>query len=122
LAVTQDRGGYVNPINNCPHAAALRLPALTMAAASALVNGKCDECDSKQENWYCEVCRFVGCSRYIRGHMAQHQASNADHVIATSLRDLNTWCYSCESYIVSPNLGSTRSAVYFAKFGELPPN
>lgn len=68
------------------------------------------------ENWICNHCLTVCCSRYIKEHMMMHCATE-NHLIATSMSDLNTWCYGCNAYIISPDLHYTREALYLAKFG-----
>jgi len=40
----------------------------------------------------------VFCGRFVNGHMVKHNEGTG-HPLVLSIRDLSTWCYSCESYI-----------------------
>ncbi|KAF7233372.1 hypothetical protein EG68_06928 [Paragonimus skrjabini miyazakii] len=84
------------------------------------VNGKCSQCDHKDELWACLTCYTLGCGRYANSHMLEH-FSSTDHPIVLSFADLSCWCYKCESYVNSPVLMLPKQAVHRAKFGtDLP--
>lgn len=55
-------------------------------------------------------CRFIGCSRYVHGHMLQHQQENPGHAhpIVFSFADFSYWCYACDSYVEHPLLNQAR--------------
>ena len=63
------------------------------------------------------VCKEVHCSRYVKGHMAEHNQSN-NHEIGLSFRDGSFWCYACDSYIDSPLLRATNFALSKEKIKE----
>eukprot|EP01010_Urceolus_cornutus_P002925 NODE_387_length_1712_cov_282.833434_g306_i0.p1 GENE.NODE_387_length_1712_cov_282.833434_g306_i0~~NODE_387_length_1712_cov_282.833434_g306_i0.p1 ORF type:complete len:407 (+),score=55.98 NODE_387_length_1712_cov_282.833434_g306_i0:323-1543(+) len=114
----QDNGGYVNPKRDCPHVKA-GIPPVPVHKAMELVTGKCKGCTDVSENWVCLGCQDVFCSRYVNGHMKQHN-EDSGHPVAISLSDLNTWCYCCDSYITCPAVVSTYQTFHLAKFSSLP--
>jgi NAD-dependent SIR2 family protein deacetylase len=118
-------GGFyaVEPKRNCPHTEAvdIDLGAITVDEAKKFLTDKCGNCDSTEENWICLACGFLGCSRYVSGHMAAHNESTG-HPLAISFSDLSCWCYECDSYIISPAISAIHSMLYLAKFEKLPPN
>lgn len=68
---------------------------------------KCTDCQNTKENWLCLECSAVCCSRYVEGHMAKHNESTK-HQIAFSFSDGSFWCYDCDSYISTLELGKLR--------------
>lgn len=83
---------------------------------------KCETCQDAKENWVCLGCSKLFCSRYVQGHMAAHN-SFSSHQIAFSMGDGSFWCYDCDSYITSVELGKLRKTFGFIKhkipFGSL---
>lgn len=67
----------------------------------------CTDCEDTKENWFCMDCRQIFCSRYVKGHMATHNAST-QHPVAFSLSDGSFWCYECDTYITTLELGKLR--------------
>ena len=53
-----------------------------------------------KEDWICLDCCDVNCSRYVRGHSAQH-FSDTQHALAFSFSDASYWCYECDYYVTS---------------------
>eukprot|EP00696_Hemimastix_kukwesjijk_P014529 gnl/Hemi2/28544_TR9457_c0_g1_i1.p1 gnl/Hemi2/28544_TR9457_c0_g1~~gnl/Hemi2/28544_TR9457_c0_g1_i1.p1 ORF type:complete len:458 (-),score=132.97 gnl/Hemi2/28544_TR9457_c0_g1_i1:220-1593(-) len=120
MLANEDRGGYVNPKEDCPHLAAhLSAHPIRLGTAQSALAAGCAECEDTSENWICMQCHDVFCSRYVKEHMMVHSATS-EHLIATSLRDLNTWCYGCSSYIKARELAQATGVLYLAKHGELP--
>eukprot|EP01004_Peranema_trichophorum_P002863 NODE_1890_length_1766_cov_42.093122_g1607_i0.p1 GENE.NODE_1890_length_1766_cov_42.093122_g1607_i0~~NODE_1890_length_1766_cov_42.093122_g1607_i0.p1 ORF type:complete len:530 (-),score=67.80 NODE_1890_length_1766_cov_42.093122_g1607_i0:123-1712(-) len=115
---SEDKGGHVNPKLNCPHVNSSVSP-LPIQRAVELFKTPCLECGDSSENWICLKCHGVYCARYIQGHMIQHNTTTR-HPCVLSYGDLNTWCYDCDSYILSPALKSAHEAIYLAKFETLP--
>lgn len=119
-----DRGGFVDPRRDCPHiasAAHMSESPLAIMAAAALVRAPCVDCGDKGERWFCCQCRQVGCSRYVKGHMAAH-ADATGHHLATSLADLNTWCYACDAYVVGGAVDAQHEVLHLAKHGVSAPS
>jgi len=42
------------------------------------------------------------------------------HLLAVSLSDLNTWCYACDSYVMTLEIENAYQELHLAKFGNLP--
>lgn len=104
----------VDPNPNCPHVQAV------MSRDGRLgvdVLEPCSQCGDPSENWLCLTCGQVFCSRYVQGHMAEHNAQHPDHHIAASFSDLSFWCYSCDDYIKHRLLGPVFRALHTSKFG-----
>jgi NAD-dependent SIR2 family protein deacetylase len=51
--------------------------------------------------------------------MAKHN-QETQHDLAISLSDLNIWCYSCDSYVLTYHLQSMYKTFHLAKFGTVP--
>jgi len=51
--------------------------------------------------------------------MSSHNKSTG-HPIAMSLADLNAWCYTCDSYVISPEIATVYETLHFVKFGSVP--
>ncbi|KAG9295865.1 hypothetical protein G9A89_006604 [Geosiphon pyriformis] len=122
-SLEQQQGGEsqmfaVEPITDCPHIATDFSPEWNNVAVDA--HQECLKCDDKSENWRCLTCQGVFCSRYVNGHMSQHN-EEAHHPLAISLSDLSTWCYACDDYVTSPTLKTLEIAFYVSKFGSMPP-
>lgn len=100
----------VDPKTDCPHVIAGLGDTLNVDVATP-----CNKCNDGSENWLCLKCSAVSCSRYVKGHAAEH-FEESGHVIAVSFSDLSIWCYACESYIKSPLLSTVWKAVYASKF------
>jgi uncharacterized UBP type Zn finger protein len=95
---------YVSPKSDCEHIKKENL--ITLEEFKKLdFKSQCHNCEEKQENWICLECGQFYCSRYVSGHMAEHNESTK-HGICLSMMDLSFWCYDCDSYIVSPVLNS----------------
>ncbi|GAM28633.1 hypothetical protein SAMD00019534_118090 [Acytostelium subglobosum LB1] len=80
-----------------------------------LTNLSCQSCADPSENWVCLKCRYIGCSRHVSGHAAEHHTSTA-HPIAASFSDHSFWCYDCESYLEHPVLGDFLDVLNTLKF------
>ena len=75
---------------------------------------ECEDCKDAKENWVCLGCSGVHCSRYVCGDMARHN-QKTDHPVTFSLGDGSFWCYRCDSYITSVELGKLRKVFGFIK-------
>lgn len=118
LTAEEDKGGYIAPKFNCPHAQACKvLPIITAVEISN--NQACSKCNDKSESWCCLECHSKFCSRYVHGHMSQHNQETG-HNVAISLRDLNIWCYACDSYVLNNDLSNVYKTFHLAKFGTVP--
>lgn len=113
-----DKGGYVDPKLDCPHCDT-EIQSLTLQRAKEAFGEGCLTCKDTKENWICLTCHKVFCSRYVKAHMVAHNTAE-NHNIATSLQDLNTWCYKCQSYIMSHKERTTYDTLHLMKFGNLP--
>jgi len=111
----------VEPKRNCPHVCSRPLQTLDANRATAAFAAPCAKCGDRSENWVCLECGVVLCARMVKGHMEQHHHERRCAIVS-SLSDLSTWCYVCDSYIVHPTLQPSRVALYRAKFGRAPPD
>jgi uncharacterized UBP type Zn finger protein len=59
---------------------------------------KCCECSDPNENYICLKCEKIFCSRYMNGHMSDHN-SKENHSIVLSLADFSFYCYNCIFFI-----------------------
>ncbi|KAF0522014.1 histone deacetylase 6 [Gigaspora margarita] len=109
----------VTPKTDCPHIN----NELTHAWAQVPVDvgAPCNTCQNTSENWRCLECQKVFCSRYVNGHMKEHN-EQTNHKLTISFSDISTWCYECDDYVINPILNQIKSSVHFAKFGTLPPD
>jgi uncharacterized UBP type Zn finger protein len=114
------KGFAISPKLDCPHIVEeLASNAFQFVKNIELSTSKlqCKECEDQSENWLCLVCKEVHCSRYVKGHMAEHNSST-NHVIGLSFSDGSFWCYSCDSYIDSPLLREAQLALSKQKIKE----
>lgn len=96
----------MHPKTDCPHVKVEQINAthkLLDTLKGMILPGVCKECQSQEENWICLVCNGVFCSRYVKGHMSEHNKT-IKHEIALSFTDGSIWCYDCDSYITSTPL------------------
>ena len=99
--VFECQGFAVEPKRNCPHITEqmwVNLENNLKSDGKNLFSKPCKKCDHKCENWICLTCSNIYCSRYIKGHMIEHN-QESQHPIVLSFSDLSYWCYLCESYI-----------------------
>ncbi|KAL4474996.1 hypothetical protein ABPG74_001692 [Tetrahymena malaccensis] len=118
---TGEEAFAVEPITNCPHALKLnfkKTEEIIYELRQKLFWNKCCDCENVGENWFCLICNNVYCSRYVQGHMANHNQQNQDHQVAVSFSDLSFWCYECDSYITNQDLSQLRKLFQQAKFNE----
>lgn len=95
-------GGFaVAPIEDCPHVTSHVNKNEILKNVEGITKRGCMACNDTTENWLCLGCGSVLCSRYIKGHMAEHN-QNSKHAIALSFADLSYWCYECSAYILDP--------------------
>eukprot|EP00010_Vexillifera_abyssalis_P007633 CAMPEP_0201544378 /NCGR_PEP_ID=MMETSP0173_2-20130828/975_1 /ASSEMBLY_ACC=CAM_ASM_000268 /TAXON_ID=218659 /ORGANISM="Vexillifera sp., Strain DIVA3 564/2" /LENGTH=471 /DNA_ID=CAMNT_0047952465 /DNA_START=23 /DNA_END=1438 /DNA_ORIENTATION=- len=127
LTAETDMGGYIEPINNCPHINEISVcpKDMTIMEATAIVQkGICQSCPANgkpvKENWMCLQCRKMCCGRYEKGHMLKHHDETA-HPLVISIADLSVWCYACSGYCTHKALHPIYQTLYFAKFGSTPP-
>lgn len=119
LDADSDVGGYIVPKTNCPHLpASISVPSLQ--EARRLFEAGCSQCGPTKEIWLCCSCMKANCGRYVKGHALAHSAEGEEHPVAISLEDLNTWCYSCESYVVHDDITPLYVVLHVAKHGKLP--
>lgn len=97
-------GFAIQPKLDCPHLTTQLATAIDTLLSAMNTLGKpvkdlkCVVCEDSSENWVCLTCLSFQCSRYVKGHMAQHN-DETKHPIALSFSDGSFWCYDCESYI-----------------------
>ena len=123
----------IEPKTDCPHVSPnlaynpeKTLLLLEQSHAKSLIAEHCPTCEEWErenpENWLCLACHMVLCSRYRNEHMLYHALETMDsetpHQICLSYSDLSFWCYACESYVTTPELGEIRKVFEVAKFGE----
>lgn len=100
-------GGFfaVEPKRDCPHCTRENLVNNEELVGKS-VDDPCGDCGNVGENWIClkPGCLKVLCSRYVKGHMLDHQEKNPNHShpIAFSFADFSYWCYACDSYVEHP--------------------
>eukprot|EP01099_Mayorella_cantabrigiensis_P007259 TRINITY_DN6355_c0_g1_i1.p1 TRINITY_DN6355_c0_g1~~TRINITY_DN6355_c0_g1_i1.p1 ORF type:complete len:152 (-),score=39.60 TRINITY_DN6355_c0_g1_i1:155-568(-) len=106
-----ETGFYVVPKFDCSHTHSIK-PELTVPPL-----WKCEgtDCGHEEENWLCLTCSKIFCSRYVKGHMAEHK-NQSGHPIALSFSDLTVWCYDCDSYIRDPCVNNILQQVHTMKF------
>ncbi|CAI2182319.1 14377_t:CDS:2 [Funneliformis geosporum] len=102
---------------NCPHIQDHVSP--DWAKVTIDVSKPCTVCNDASENWRCLECQGVYCSRYIKGHAAEHN-QDTSHPISVSFSDLSTWCYACDDYVTDPLLKPIEIALHLSKFGTMP--
>src|SRR5690242_14576154 len=85
----EPKGFYVEPKEDCPHLDEAYTPNEDEVAGSS---GPCKVCGDEKENWACLTCNMKFCSRYVKGHMQQHNTETG-HPVAVSYSDLSFWCY-----------------------------
>lgn len=112
---TEDQGGGVYPISNCPHLAAV----LQQTSLKIDLSKPCSICQTNVENWLCLSCSQVFCSRYVNAHMREH-VTNEKHCVCLSFSDISVWCYSCNSYITHATLQPIIKTCQHIKFGPPP--
>lgn len=113
LSLEEGGGFAVYPKTDCPHVEQLTLNNLAID-----VRSPCSQCGDASENWLCLGCGSVCCSRYVKGHMAEHMQTVCKDGICSSFSDFSFWCYACDSYIVHSKLAPIRAALNLSKFGE----
>jgi len=65
---------------------------------------RCSHGCEPHEQWVCLQCVDVNCGRCVRKHSLEHHLSNPSQVTVTSLADLLTHCYACNTYVEHPRL------------------
>jgi len=113
----ENAGFNVQPKTNCPHVGGIAVGA-TEFIKPAWERNACKTCEDKTENWVCLMCGHTFCSRYVKGHMAEHNTASG-HLLAMSFSDLSVWCYACDDYITDPYINrGPLSALHQLKFGQ----
>eukprot|EP01113_Clastostelium_recurvatum_P007668 TRINITY_DN1357_c1_g1_i2.p1 TRINITY_DN1357_c1_g1~~TRINITY_DN1357_c1_g1_i2.p1 ORF type:complete len:165 (-),score=9.59 TRINITY_DN1357_c1_g1_i2:46-540(-) len=113
--------GASSSLSTAPHP--IPAPQPSAAADQMILSPPCATCKDVSENWVCLACGGIYCSRYVQGHMSEHNEANRSHHIGISFSDLSVWCYTCDSYIKDGRLSPLLRAMHLAKFGEaLPEN
>ena len=62
----------VSPKNECPHCIPGKFILSVTEFSDVNVNTPCVDCGNQKENWVCLLCKTVGCSRYVKSHMKEH--------------------------------------------------
>eukprot|EP01126_Amoeba_proteus_P056957 TRINITY_DN7218_c0_g2_i11.p1 TRINITY_DN7218_c0_g2~~TRINITY_DN7218_c0_g2_i11.p1 ORF type:complete len:422 (-),score=72.86 TRINITY_DN7218_c0_g2_i11:179-1444(-) len=110
-------GHSVEPKTDCPHVGGIPV-GVGEFMAPAWKENSCRTCGDRTENWVCLACGQTYCSRYVHGHMSEHNQKEG-HTIAVSFSDLSVWCYSCDDYIVDPFISRTAlNSLHVLKFGK----
>jgi mono-ADP-ribosyltransferase sirtuin 6 len=111
-------GFYVEPKLDCPHIAQhVKCNASKEALKAVATLGPCDTCHDSKENWACLQCGKRFCSRYVAGHMKEHNAESG-HAITVSYSDFSFWCYECDSYIAHNVFRPLLTLLRDSKFGD----
>lgn len=113
-------GFAIQPKLDCPHLTEeIANESLTFFSTLKvpLSDQPCHECKDATENWVCLICSQVLCSRYVKGHMAEHNSATG-HFLAVSFSDGSYWCYSCDSYIESALLRDAQKQLSKIKIEE----
>lgn len=108
----------VSPKLDCPHVKFLNKSNVLNYFILKSNLESCHICHDDQENWLCLDCLGTYCSRYINGHMSQHNENYKEHSLAISYSDGSIWCYSCDSYIDCIDVVPIRRALSNVKFPE----
>ena len=118
-SLPQTASGFfaISPKLDCPHEQSINFEKISLHLKNGAIKKPCDDCTSAQENWMCLECSAIGCSRYFGSHMAKHNEVTR-HKIALSFADGSFWCYECDSYIHSKDLGSLAKTFSDIKFPE----
>mmetsp|Transcript_3837 Transcript_3837/g.3276 ORF Transcript_3837/g.3276 Transcript_3837/m.3276 type:complete len:150 (-) Transcript_3837:99-548(-) len=103
LAEAEGEWFAVNPKQDCPHQENLNWKEIVGNLSKKTITLPCTKCDNDKENWMCLSCYEIRCSRYVKGHMGDHN-KETKHPISLSFSDGSFWCYDCESYVFSPGL------------------
>ena len=80
---------------DCPHVKSENLLPLEKFKSLPFAELKCKNCEEKSELWICLFCGEVFCSRYIKSHFVEHNASNPEHCLCLGIMDLSVWCFEC---------------------------
>jgi uncharacterized UBP type Zn finger protein len=65
--------GAVEPKRDCPHCKPDNIiPLKTLIERGVKVEDPCKVCGALGEMWLCLKCGDVLCSRYVKGHMKEH--------------------------------------------------
>lgn len=111
-------GFYVTPKLDCPHIAQhVRCNASKEALKAVAALGPCETCHDPKENWACLQCGKKFCSRYVAGHMKEHNTQSG-HAITVSYSDFSFWCYECDSYIAHDIFRPLLALLKESKFGD----
>lgn len=105
----------MEPLPWCPHLDSI---ASEDHVHQIVYSAPCELCGDTSENWVCLHCFMVGCSRYVREHMAYHYENEPTHAMALSYSDISVWCYACDAYVHNPKLTPFKTAAYQQKFGK----
>lgn len=121
----------IDPKKNCPHISKSQIDMLKYFLNQAYqeynntttgdifsTNG-CQDCNETKENWVCQLCGQVYCSRYMHGHMLEHN-SKTNHDLCLSFSDGSFMCYSCDEYIITPELEACRLVFGNIKHRQMP--
>ncbi len=111
----------ISPKLDCPHQATLNFAEIISQIQADLLKKPCEDCDITEENWMCLECNRLGCSRYFNSHMVKH-TEQTGHKVALSFSDGSFWCYPCESYVHSKELGAVQKHFSKTKFPETGKN
>ena len=84
-----------NPKKDCPHVEKLTLLDLEKFQEIIFKDLKCQKCDEINELWICLICGEVYCSKFIKGHFAEHNKEKPDHCLGLSAMGLTVWCTEC---------------------------
>jgi NAD-dependent SIR2 family protein deacetylase len=93
----------INPKLDCPHFTDADILEKSESLTEEKIHAPCTGCFSRQENWMCLECDEVFCSRYVEGHMSDHNEQTR-HPVAFSFTDASVWCYECDAYIYSNSI------------------
>lgn len=116
----------IDPKLDCPHVSEANMKAFAhflkgtlqdyqkKAKDNVFSRMECSECKNSKENWICLECSKIFCSRYVSSHMVEHN-KETKHPVAFSFSDGSFWCYECDSYITSVELGLLRRTFGFIK-------
>ena len=96
----------VTPKKDCPHCVSENIMPKEDYKEQH-VSDPCHSCGNIGENWICLTCKVSFCSRYVNGHMAEHN-NQTKHPICFSFADFSYWCFECDAYLEHPLLDHSK--------------
>ena len=84
-----------NKKKDCPHVEKSNLIDIEKFKKIPFRELQCEKCEETIKLWICLICGEVYCSKFIKGHFAEHNKAYPDHCLCLSVMDLTVWCTEC---------------------------